>query len=152
VTVPWGDVSTAYYATGIPDIEVYATVPSFAVDAMRLSRPLTPLLGLRSVERVAEGVVDAVVSGPTPDERARSRARIYAEAESDGGRRVGARLRTGDTYDLTARVAVESARRVLAGEAPDGFETPATAFGPNYVVEFDGVEREFLDLPDADVV
>ena len=23
MTIPWGDVSTAYHSTGIPDIEVY---------------------------------------------------------------------------------------------------------------------------------
>ncbi len=27
VTIPWGDVATAYYSTGIGDIEVYLPVP-----------------------------------------------------------------------------------------------------------------------------
>src|SRR5918911_4546585 len=27
-TIPWGDVATAYYSTGIPNIEVYAAIPA----------------------------------------------------------------------------------------------------------------------------
>ncbi|MEJ7698784.1 MAG: hypothetical protein WKF71_03940 [Pyrinomonadaceae bacterium] len=27
VTIPWGDVSTAFYSTGIPNIEVYTVLP-----------------------------------------------------------------------------------------------------------------------------
>src|SRR5690242_17266656 len=30
MTIPWGDVSTAYHSTGIPDVEVYMAVPPTA--------------------------------------------------------------------------------------------------------------------------
>ena len=45
VTIPWGDVSTAFYSTGIPNIEVYAAFPPSTQRAMRLSRYFAPLLG-----------------------------------------------------------------------------------------------------------
>ncbi|WP_320055366.1 hypothetical protein [Haloferax mediterranei] len=50
-----------------------------------------------------------------------------------------ARLTTPDTYELTAATAVESARRVLAGDVEPGFQTPVSAFDSDYVTEFDGV-------------
>ena len=28
VTIPWGDVATAFYSTGIENIEVYAAIPA----------------------------------------------------------------------------------------------------------------------------
>lgn len=142
VTVPWGDVATAYYATGIPNIEVYATVPEFAVALMRGMRPLSSLLALGPVQTVLQRAIDLTVSGPAPDERARSVARIWGEVIDEEGDRAAARLRTPDPYELTARTATEAARRALAGEVAPGFQTPASAFGPAFAMEFDGVERE----------
>jgi saccharopine dehydrogenase (NAD+, L-lysine-forming) len=39
---------------------------------------------------------------------------------------------------------VEAARRILAGEAKPGFQTPATAFGADFVLALPGVKREDL--------
>ncbi|MEX0891152.1 MAG: hypothetical protein WEB88_03205 [Gemmatimonadota bacterium] len=33
-------------------------------------------------------------------------------------------------------------RRVLDGEATVGFQTPSTAFGADWILDFDGVERQ----------
>ncbi|WP_458185576.1 saccharopine dehydrogenase family protein [Haladaptatus sp. NG-WS-4] len=142
VTIPWGDVSTSYYTTGIPNIETYATVPERAVGVMRRTRALTPLFGSAPFQQVAKRIVDAVVSGPTADQRAQSTTRIWGRVEDDEGRHVSARLRTPDTYELTAQTAVEAARRTLAGEVASGFQTPASAFGADFVLDFEGVERE----------
>src|SRR6185437_4045090 len=38
VTLPWGDVSTAFHSTGIPNIEVYTAAPRSAVRGMMASR------------------------------------------------------------------------------------------------------------------
>ena len=145
VTVPWGDVSTAYYATGIPNVETYATVPEYAAEVMRRTGPLAPVLGTKPVQAALKRLADLAVSGPTAAERARSVSRIWGEVEDDEGNRATARMRTPDTYDLTARTAVESARRVLVGEVGPGFQTPASAFGPDFALEFEGVEREDVD-------
>jgi len=37
--------------------------------------------------------------------------------------------------------ATATAQRALDGEAPDGFQTPSTAFGADFVLSLDGVER-----------
>jgi short subunit dehydrogenase-like uncharacterized protein len=150
VTIPWGDVSSAYYTTGIPNVETYATVPGYVPDVMRKTRPLMPVLGSKPVQRAMKAAIDAVVSGPTAEERAQSVTRIWGEVEDNAGNRFAARMRTPDTYDLTARTAVESARRVVDGDVDAGFQTPASAFGPDYVLEFDGVERE--DVGDESTV
>lgn len=142
VTVPWGDVSTAYYATGIPNIETYATVPEIAVRGMQRMQALTPLFGVQPIQSVLQRVVEAVIDGPTADERAQNVTRVWGEVTDSDGNQISARLRTPDTYDLTAQTAVEAARRTLAGDVPSGFQTPAVAFGPDFVLEFDEIERE----------
>ena len=144
VTVPWGDVSTAYYTTGIPNIQTYATVPPYAATAIRRGRRLFPLLGSGPVKRVLTAAADRFVSGPTAAERAGSVTRIRGEVEDDEGHNVAARMNTPDTYDVTARVAVAAARRVLVDDVSPGFQTPASAFGPEFALEIEGIDREVV--------
>lgn len=142
VTIPWGDVSTAYRTTGIGNVQTYASVPDFAAKVMRKTRPLTPIWGLGPVQSILKSVVDKVVSGPSEKERAKHTIRVWGEVVDESGERKVARLRTPDAYELTAETAVEASRRVIAGEVEPGFQTPGSAFGADFVTEFEGVERE----------
>jgi short subunit dehydrogenase-like uncharacterized protein len=149
VAIPWGDVSTAYYSTGVPNVTTYAAFPDRVADALGWVERLRPVLGLGPVTSALTTLVERVASDPDAEARERSEARIWGEIRRGDERRV-ARLRTPGTYALTARTAVESARRVLAGEAGPGFQTPGSAFGPDFVTTFDGVEREDAHEPGAD--
>ena len=146
VTVPWGEVSTAYHATGVPNVETYATVPEYAQTAMKRARGISQILGWEPVQSVMQAAVDAVIEGPTAAERARSISRIAAEVEGAGGDTAAAGLRTPDTYELTAETAVDAAGRVLDGDVDAGFHTPSEAFGADYVLDFSGVERYDTEL------
>jgi short subunit dehydrogenase-like uncharacterized protein len=53
-------------------------------------------------------------------------------------------MRTPHAYTLTAAASLEIVRRVLAGDAPPGYQTPASAYGPDLVMEIGGVTREDL--------
>lgn len=143
VTIPSGDLSTAYYSTGVPNVETYAAVPGYAAAAIRAARPLLPLAAAGPVQRVAKAAIDLLVSGPTALERAGTVARLWGEVR-DEDNQVVARMRTPGPYDLTAATAVEAARQVLDGEVSAGFQTPASAFGPDFVLDFQGVEREVV--------
>ena len=44
-TIPWGDVSTAYHSTGIPDVEVYTRVPRAQRRMLKFTRHLGWLVG-----------------------------------------------------------------------------------------------------------
>jgi short subunit dehydrogenase-like uncharacterized protein len=80
--------------------------------------------------------------GPDEGERARGRVHLLAEATDGAGGRAAARLRVPDGYTLTAEAAVAIAERVLAGDAPPGFHTPSSAYGPDLLVGLPGVVRE----------
>src|SRR5215210_2576732 len=45
MTIPWGDVSTAYHSTGIPNIRVYSGMPPKMIRRMKRLAPLFPLWG-----------------------------------------------------------------------------------------------------------
>jgi len=138
MTFPWGDVSTAYYSTGIPNIEVYLALPKRLVSAARLSRPLAPLLGTKPVQRFLARRIDSRPPGPSPRERETGRSELWGRVEAPDGRSAEATLTTIEGYTLTMLTAIDTARRLLAGEATPGAHTPATAFGADFITRFEG--------------
>lgn len=143
VSVPLGDVVTAYHSTGIETIAVYVDLPGPLIRAMAFGRSLEPLLATGPVSSGLERLVDAFAEGPDEAERERGRP-VFVGEVTDGDRIERARVRTPNTYALTADAAVSAAERVMAGDAPAGFQTPATAFGHEFLLELEGVERELL--------
>jgi short subunit dehydrogenase-like uncharacterized protein len=144
VTIPWGDVSTAWHSTGIPDIEVYMAAPLLLRAFARASRHLGSLLGSAAVRRFLAARVRAGAPGPSEEERRRGRAFVWGEAEDDAGQRVTSRLATPEGYTFTAHAALAVVERVLAGQAPAGYQTPAKAYGPDFVLGIEGVTRTDL--------
>lgn len=140
VAIPWGDVSTAYYTTGIPNVTVYAAQPRAVSRAMRRSNYLRPLLGSVPLRSLLHTLVDVFVDGP--DEATRREATMYVWGRaSDGDEEVVSRLRTPGSYEFTRRSAMLLARRTLDGDTPAGFQTPAGAFGADLVLEIQDVDR-----------
>src|SRR6185295_19311757 len=45
MTIPWGDVATAYHTTGIPNIRVYSGTPPAQIRRMKRMAPFLPLAG-----------------------------------------------------------------------------------------------------------
>jgi short subunit dehydrogenase-like uncharacterized protein len=133
VTIPWGDLSTAYRSTGIPNIETYMTMAPSHVSALRWARSLLPVTGLAPVQALLGAWVKRGVAGPTSDERARERSFLWGRVEDGEGRAAEGTLETLEGYDLTAETAAAAAERVLRGEVKPGAWTPSRAFGARFV-------------------
>jgi short subunit dehydrogenase-like uncharacterized protein len=140
MTIPWGDVATAFHTTGIPNIRVFSGVPPRTLRRLRRWRWLLPVAGLRPVKRFLQARVRRRVTGPDAEARARSRVHLWGRARDAAGREAIATLSTPEGYEFTARSAVEAARRVAAGDVAPGAWTPARAFGARFVSEIPGVE------------
>jgi len=139
-TFPWGDVSTAHHTTGIPDIEFYLAFPPSTIERMKYQRYLAPVLSLGPVKSLLKSLVDRKVDGPDAETRETTDALLWGEV-SDGEQTLTSRLRTPNTYRLTTLSALEILQRVLDGDAPVGYQTPASAYGPDLVLSIEGVER-----------
>lgn len=140
MTIPWGDVSTAYHTTGIPDIRVYTGAPPSAVRRLRRLAPLLPLAGITPVKRLLQWWVGRTVTGPSAEVRERARVHLWGRVRNAAGQEVTATLTTPEGYRFTAISAVECAERVTGGRVEPGAWTPARAFGPGFVGELPGVE------------
>jgi short subunit dehydrogenase-like uncharacterized protein len=141
IAVPWGDISTAYYTTGIPNIDVYMAIPSHLEPAVRASNYAGGLLQVGPVKQGLKTLARTFVSGPSERTREREQVFVWGEAESDE-ETVTSRLVTPETYALTVDAATSAAAR-LDEDPPTGYQTPASAFGPNFVLGLDGVEGFF---------
>jgi len=142
IIVPWGDVATAYYTTGIPNIEVYIAVPMAIRVGLRLARWAGPFLATGPVQRALKARVARGAPGPSAAARAGASSHLWAEARDDAGRVARARLQTAEAYELTSWTAVELASRALRGGLPVGFQTPAGACGADFILEFARSARE----------
>ena len=138
VTLPWGDVATAYYSTGIPNIEVFAGVPEKQIGKMKIPGFVRWLLGRAPVQAFLKGQIASRVQGPTDDQRARDEVYLYGDAWDDAGHKVAMRLRTREPYTLTAEAGVKATLKVLDGRLAPGTYTPSLAFGTEYVMELEG--------------
>ncbi|SEQ64793.1 saccharopine dehydrogenase (NAD+, L-lysine forming) [Lentzea xinjiangensis] len=131
-SIPWGDVSTAYRSTGIPNITTFTAVPGVLGQLQRIFAPVlkTPL-----VQKVATTVAGQV-KGPDERKRANTRAEVFGEAW-DAQTRVQCAITTPNAYSLTADSVLRAIGRI-DGVAP-GVHTPSSAFGAGFVRELDGV-------------
>lgn len=141
VTIPWGDVSTAFYSTGIPNIEVYAAFPPALIRLIKLSRLVNPLIGLAPVQSLIRGRIAAQPPGPNEVQRAHSRSDVWGEVRDDTGRTATLRLAMADGYTLTVLTTLDIVQRVLGGHAPIGFQTPSGAYGSELIFGIEGVHK-----------
>ena len=141
VTIPWGDVSTAYYSTGIPNIEDFVGVPEEQIWKMKTPGLMRWLLGLAPVQAFVKAQIARRVKGPTDEQRARDEVYLYGEAWDDAGHKVALRLRTREAYTLTAESGVKATMKVIEGRLAPGAYTPSMAFGADYVLELEGTTR-----------
>jgi short subunit dehydrogenase-like uncharacterized protein len=141
LSIAWGDLATAPRSTGVRDVAVYVPAPRRAA-GMKLLPRLAPLARLPGVGALAIRLLTGGEPGPTPEERARAGTVVLGEASDGAGTRVAARLTTPEAYVLTALSAVEIAERALRGDARPGWQTPASAYGPELVTSLPGCARE----------
>ena len=138
MSIPWGDVATAWRSTGIPDITVFMAARPAAIRAARLSRLTAPLLGLAPVQAFLKKRIEQRSRGPSPEERARGAVQLWGRV-SNGAQAVEMTMTVPEGYSFTAEAALECARRVRAGAVAPGAWTPSRAFGAEFVKGLPGV-------------
>lgn len=136
----WGDVFMAFHSTGIPNIEDYVVLPESARRQMAKLDYLRPIFRIPMLRNLLKR---GVRPGPSAEKRARTVTHVWGEVTDDEGRRAVSRLHGPEAgVEWTGRAALAAVRKVLAGNAPPGFQTPAKAYGADFVLECDGVTRE----------
>ncbi|MGK2859322.1 MAG: saccharopine dehydrogenase family protein [Thermoanaerobaculia bacterium] len=131
MTIPWGDVSTAWHSTGIPNISVYVATPPRSVARMRRMRPLLPIFGFTPFRRLLQ-LTASGKQGPDTLARERASVHLWGQVSKPGAEPVTMTMRTVEGYRFTAEAAVASVERVVAGSLKEGAWTPSRAFGSDF--------------------
>ena len=142
IAASWGDVSTAYHTTGIPNITVYFQANKQLEKAANMGPLGRWVMSTSFMQKKLKKMIDQKVSGPSDDQRKQSWGMIVAEASVDENRKLFSQLRVPEGYTLTCMTALEIASQVLEGKWQTGFHTPAGIFGADFILQFEGVERK----------
>lgn len=134
MTIPWGDVSTAYHSTGIPNIEVYIPGSPRLIKQAKRANYIRPLLGLGFVQNIMKARIAKTVTGPNEEQRASLPTYVWGEARNAKGEIKTARIKTANGYSLTITGALTLAQHVLQ-TPPDtgGAYTPSLLMGKTLV-------------------
>ncbi|MGB4726450.1 MAG: saccharopine dehydrogenase NADP-binding domain-containing protein [Thermogutta sp.] len=144
MTVPWGDVATAWYSTGIPNIEVYLAMPIWAIIAVRLFFPRRVSARGWPYLRYLEPLLRRIF-GTSPPGKTAQKVDLWGCVSNDQGNTKTATMQTPDGYQLTVETTLAAVSAMLDQEYPGGFFTPTQAFGINFALQIDGVDFRFED-------
>ena len=133
MTIPWGDLSTAFRTTGIPNIRVYSSQSRKSVRTLKRIRPFLPMLRLKPVQRIALSYANRR-TGPSEEERMRTKTELWGRVTNAKGEEVSMTDVVDEGYTFTMKSAVRAVERVLASSL-SGALTPALAFGAEFVHE-----------------
>ncbi|PYS87088.1 MAG: saccharopine dehydrogenase [Acidobacteria bacterium] len=142
VSIPWGDVATAFHSTGIPNIEVYTVAPKSALKLMKLSRYLGWLFATGPFQKYLQSKIPP--GGPSDEERTKGKTLLWGEVTDGDGNRAESRMQAPEGYTITAIGALNIAEKILSGKFTTGYQTPAKAYGADLVLEIEGVSRTDL--------
>ena len=138
VAVQWGDVSTAYHTTRIPNIEVYVPASPRAIAAQRALERWRPLLTTRLAQWWLKRRIQRRRAGPPPEQREKTPMHVWGEVRNAKGGKLAARMRTSNAYTVTVDASLGIVARILANDAPAGFHTPSQVVGADFASSLPG--------------
>jgi short subunit dehydrogenase-like uncharacterized protein len=134
--VTWGDLSTAYRTTAIPNITVYFPVLKKFPNVLKLSGVSTKELNSNTeAKKKVQNWIEEHVQGPDELTRQTDRSYIWVSVSNDEGISKESWLETMESYRFTAVAGVRCVEKVFELQTK-GALTPASAFGADFVLDF----------------
>jgi short subunit dehydrogenase-like uncharacterized protein len=135
MTIPWGDISTAYFTTGIPNIETYTGIKPKVFTILKFQWAFNWLLRTNFIRNIIKKKIKATPAGPSDEQRQKSKSLVWGEATNAAGEKVTASLSCLDGYSLTAHSSLLIVQKILMGNFKNGYQTPALVYGENLIFE-----------------
>lgn len=135
MTIPWGDISTAYTTTGIPNIETYTGMAPKIYRMLKLQWAFNWLLRTEFVRNIIRKKIKVKPAGPSDEQRKNSSSMVWGEVSNAAGKTLTAAISCMDGYTLTAYSSLIIAQKILAENFKSGYQTPAGCYAENLVME-----------------
>jgi short subunit dehydrogenase-like uncharacterized protein len=144
MTIPWGDISTAYTTTGIPNIETYTGVSPKTFNLLKYQGLFNWFLRTSFMRNRELAKIKSRPAGPSDEQREKSKALVFGEVSNQAGKKMQARIIGPDGYTITAEASLIIAKKILEGNFKPGYQTPAGCYGADLIMEVKGVSREII--------
>lgn len=141
MSIPWGDISTAHFTTGIPNIETYTGITTKVYRALKLQWAFNWLLRTNFLRNIIRKKINARPAGPSDEQRQKSSSMVWGEVADAEGNRINAAISCYDGYTLTAHSSLIIVKKILEGNFKPGFQTPAAAYGEELIIEVPGTKK-----------
>jgi len=145
MTIPWGDVATAYFTTSIPDIESYTAISPNVYRLLKLQGSFNWLLRTNFIRKMIKKKIDKRLAGPNDEQRSKAMSLVWGQVSNSKGKTKTARLSCPDGYTLTMHSILLISQKVLQGNFKPGYQTPASAYGEDLVMELPNVKKEIVE-------
>lgn len=142
MSIPWGDISTAYTSTGIPNIISYTGMPKKVYYFLKFQFLFNWLLRTNFIRNYLKKKINKRPAGPSDEQRKKAISMVWGKATNAAGKSATVRLSGPEGYSLTAFATLIIVQKVLAGNFLVGYQTPSSAYGEDLVMEIQGVQRE----------
>lgn len=136
MSIPWGDVYTAYHTTGIGNIRAYTGTIPLTFNLLKLQALFNPVLRSGWFKKWLQKKINAAPAGPSPEKREKAITYVWGEVTNATGKKLSDHFKCPDGYTLTALASVEIAKRVLNGDWKPGYHTPAGCYGASLMEDF----------------
>lgn len=138
MTIPWGDIATAYYTTGIPNIMVYTAVEKNQIKMMKRVNCIVSVFSFRWVQNLLHRLITKNIAGPTQEQRNAGFMRIWGKV-SDGKKEVTMTMDTPEGYNYTVLSALLAVESLIAHKVMPGAYTPSQALDIEAIIGMEGV-------------
>jgi short subunit dehydrogenase-like uncharacterized protein len=137
MTIPWGDVYTAFFTTGVENITVFTGVTKKTLSALLSFKKLKWVARTAIAQWMMKSIIKRKVTGPSSQKRSTYITYLWGKISNVAGKSVILEMETMESYQLTAFTAIKAVELVLKGAVEPGYRTPAGAFGSDFIDQFD---------------
>ena len=139
VSVSWGDVATAFYTTGIPNISVFFQLTNQTKKIIKMNSFVKWILSLSPIENKLKSQIEKKFKGPDKEVRENAKGIIFAEVSNSSGKKMSSKLITPEGYKLTSITALEIVKKISNGDVKLGYFTPAMLYGTELITNIEDV-------------
>ncbi len=141
MSIPWGDISTAHFTTGIPNIETFTGIKKKTYYLLKFQFLFNWILRTTFVRNIIHKKINSLPAGPTDEQRAKAIGFVWGQATNVDGKAATVRITGPEGYTITLHSSLLIIQKSLAGNVKAGYQTPSLVYGENFVFEIPGVKK-----------
>jgi short subunit dehydrogenase-like uncharacterized protein len=144
MTIPWGDISTAYFSTQIPNIEVYVPTNKQQVSFLKKLNLFKWLFSFGFMQNWLKHKAGQR-NGPDESQRKQQNTWVWGEAINAQGQIKTAKVKTANGYELTITGSLMAVEFILNNKVAAGYTTPALLMGEDAISKLPGCSKINLE-------